>query len=323
MITAPQTLLANPRILAWATVLLAGACSAPAPQGQAVSALDQTVLGTARSFAVLGGSTVTNTGSTTVFGSLGVDPGLAVTGFPPGLVSDGTIEAGDAAALQAQSDTTTAYITLAGEAPTADLSGQDLGGQTLVAGVYHFSTSAQLTGVLTLDAQHDPNAVFIFQTGSTLTTASNSAVLVINGGSNCNVFWQIGSSATLGTTTAFKGNLVALASVTLDTGATVSGRAFARNGAVTLDTNDVSILGCTVSAGVDAGIAGDGAVDAHAPIDGAVDAHGPIDAAPDARAPIDAGQDAPPDACAGVDAEVRIDAAVRVDAAVDCAIDAR
>jgi hypothetical protein len=220
--------------------------------GRTIQSADQTVLGTAQSFAVLGASTVTNTGATTVGGNLGVDPGLAVTGFPPGLVAGGTIHAGDAVAHQAQSDTTTAYIALAGEALTVDLTGQDLGGKTLAPGVYRYSSSAQLTGSLTLNAEGNPKAVFVFQIGSTLTTASNSSVLVINGAQDCNIFWQVGSSATLGTTTAFKGNILALTSVTLNTGATVSGRTLARNGAVTMDANHVSILSCAAFA--DAGI---------------------------------------------------------------------
>ena len=125
-------------------------------------------LGVASSFAVLGGSTVTNTGATTVRGDLGVSPGSAVTGFPPGTVTGGSIHAADALAGQAQSDTTTAYNSLAGQACTADLTGQDLGGKTLTAGVYCFSTSAQLTGALTLNAQGNANAVFVFKIGSTL-----------------------------------------------------------------------------------------------------------------------------------------------------------
>jgi hypothetical protein len=252
-------------------VLSAGGCgpsSKSHPQGvsRTSAALDQTVLGTAQSFAVLGGSTVTNTGATTVDGNLGVDPGLAVTGFPPGLVTGGSIHAGDAVALQAQNDTIAAYSTLAGEAPTVDLTGQDLGGMTLVAGVYHFSSSAQLTGALTLDAKGDPSAVFVFQVGSTLTTASNSSVLVLGGAQDCNIFWQVGSSATLGTTTTFKGNILALTSITLNTGATVIGRALARNAAVTMDTNDVSERTCVASAdaGVDAGTGSDSDSDASA-----------------------------------------------------------
>jgi hypothetical protein len=199
------------------------------------------ILGTADSFAVLAGSTVTNTGASTIVGDLGVSPGLAVTGFPPGLVTGGTIHAGDAVALQAQSDVVTAYNTLAGEAPTGNLTGQDLGGLTLVAGVYHFSSSAQLTGTLTLDAQGDPNARFDFQIGSTLITAPNSLVRLINNADGCNVFWQVGSSATLDTTTEFEGSILALTSIALNTGATIpDGRALARNGAVTLDTNHIA-----------------------------------------------------------------------------------
>ena len=197
-------------------------------------------LGAAQSFAVLGGSTVTNTGSSVITGDLGVSPGSAVTGFPPGSVVLGTIHAADAAAAAAQSAVTTAYNGLAGQACTQDLTGQDLGGKTLVAGVYCFSTSAQLTGTVTLDAQGNPHAVFIFKIGSTLTTASASSVLVINSGSLCNIFWQVGSSATLGTATAFAGNILALTSITLTTGASVRGRTLARNGAVTLDTNTVT-----------------------------------------------------------------------------------
>ena len=191
-------------------------------------------LGTGENFAVLGGSTVTNTGATVLHGDLGVWPGLAITGFGPGIVN-GTIHAGDSVAQQAQSDLTTAYNFLAGMAPTQVLTGQDLGGQTLTTGVYFFASSAQLTGVLTLSGPGD----FVFQIGSTLTTASNSSILANN---SANIYWQVGSSATLGTATAFKGNILALTSITLNTGATIdSGRALARNGAVTLDGNTITI----------------------------------------------------------------------------------
>ncbi len=153
-------------------------------------------LGSAESFAVLGGSTVTNTGLTVINGDVGVSPGGAITGFPPGVVvAPGEIHAGDAVAAQAQSDVTTAYNALAGQACDVNLTGQDLGGLTLAPGVYCFSTSAQLTGQLILDVQGDPNAVFVFQIGSTLTTASNASVVFVNGGPSCNVFWQIGRSA--------------------------------------------------------------------------------------------------------------------------------
>ena len=202
-------------------------------------------LGTEQRFAVLGGSTVTNTGSSVVTGNLGVSPGSAITGFPPGIVT-GVTHAADAEALQAQNDTTAAYIDLASQACDSDLTGQDLGGRTLVPGVYCFSTSAQLTGALTLDAGGDPSAVWVFKTGSTLTTASNSSVLLINGGQPCNVFWQVGSSATLGTGTSFVGNILALTSITLTTGANVSGRTLARNGAVTMDSNTVTVPVCNI-----------------------------------------------------------------------------
>ena len=134
-----------------------------------------------------------------------------------------TTHAADAVALQAQNDLTTAYNAAAGLVHTQDLTGQDLGGLTLMPGVYFFSSSAQLTGTLTLNDQGDPNAQFVFQIGSTLTTASNSSVVTINGGSmpGCTVFWQVGSSATLGTGTAFEGHILALTSITLNTGATI------------------------------------------------------------------------------------------------------
>ena len=197
-------------------------------------------LGSAQRFAVLGGSTVTNTGSSVITGDVGVSPGSAVTGFPPGLIMSGTIHGADAAARAAQDAVTTAYNSLVGQACTQDLTGQDLGGQTLTEGVYCFSSSAQLTGTLTLNAQGNANAVFIFKMGSTLTTASASSVVLINSGSPGNVFWQVGSSATLGTGTSLAGNILALTSITVTTGARVTGRTLARNGAVTLDTNAVT-----------------------------------------------------------------------------------
>lgn len=203
-------------------------------------------LGAAQGFAVLGGSTVTNTGSTVVSGDLGLHPGTSITGFPPGILN-GTQHQTDGPALNAQNAVTTAYNALAAQPCDTDLTGQDLGGLTLVPGVYCFSSSAQLTGTLTLNAQGDANAVWVFQIGSTLTTASSSSVVIINGGSPCNVFWQVGSSATLGTTTSFKGNILALQSITLNTGATMTGRVLARNGAVTLDTNTISASACTGS----------------------------------------------------------------------------
>jgi type VI secretion system secreted protein VgrG len=205
-------------------------------------------LGTAGNFAVLAGSTVTNTGSTVINGgSVGVSPGTAITGFPPGtVIPPNTQHSADAVAAQAQSDLTTAYNAAAGLAPTQDLTGHDLGGYTLTSGVYFFSSSAQLTGTLTLNDQGDPNALFVFQIGSTLTTASDSSVVTENGGSmpGCDVIWQVGSSATIGTDTAFEGHILALTSITLTTGSTIlDGSALAQNGAVTLDSN--SITNCT------------------------------------------------------------------------------
>jgi len=201
------------------------------------------ILGSAGSFAVLAGSTVTNTGPSVILtGNLGVSPGSAVTGFPPGTVNaPGVIHAADAVAATAQSDLTTAYNALAGLAPTSVLTGMDLGGLTLTSGVYFFASSAQLTGTLTLNAMGDPNAFWVFQIGSTLTTASNSSV--INAGNNA-LYWQVGSSATLGTDTDFSGNIVALTSITMTTDADIlCGSALARNGAVTMDTNTIS-TGC-------------------------------------------------------------------------------
>jgi hypothetical protein len=207
------------------------------------------VLGSAETFAVLAGSAITNTGPTVIAGDLGIWPneGGSVTGFPPGLVSPpAQLHAGDAVAQQAQADATTAYNTLAGLAPTTNLTGQDLGGLTLTPGIYKFDSSAQLTGTLTLDVQNNPNAQFVFQIGSTLTTASASSVHLINAPA-CyeNEFWQVGSSATLGSGTQFTGTILALTSITMTTGSTITdGRALALHGAVTLDANAVSIAVC-------------------------------------------------------------------------------
>jgi Ice-binding-like len=202
-------------------------------------------LGSAGNFSVLAGSTVTNTGPTMIDdGDVGVSPGSAITGFPPAILEPPYVQyTVGAVPLMAENDLTTAYTAAAALAPTQTLTGQDLGGQTLLPGVYFFASSAQLTGTLTLNDQGNPNAQFVFQIGSTLTTASDSSVVTINGGSTpgSDVFWQVGSSATLGTGTVFEGHILALASITLTTGATIlDGSALARNGAVTLDGNSIT-----------------------------------------------------------------------------------
>ena len=203
-------------------------------------------LGTANNFAVLAGSAVTSTGATIINGgNVGVSAGSAITGFPPGTVNvPYTIHAADAVAAQAQTDLTTAYNQAAGLPVFQTLTGQDLGGLILTPGVYFFASSAQLTGTLTLNGEGLADPVFVFQIGSTLTTASNSSVVTTNdSGSSTpgiSVFWQVGSSATLGTGTAFEGEILALTSITANTGATIlDGRLLARNGAVTLDGNNI------------------------------------------------------------------------------------
>lgn len=236
-----RVLVASLAVLA-STACGRGTGSAP-PDSVSSKAEALPLLGTAGKFAVLAGETVTNTGPSSLGGDLGVGPGAAITGFPPGKVTGETHEA-DAVALQAQSDVTAAYVDLAGRKCGVTLTGLDLGGRTLKQGVYCFASSAQLTGRLILDAEDDPNAVFIFQIGSKLTTASNSSVVIVRGGGECRVFWQVGSSATLGTDTAFTGNILALTSISLMTRANLAGRALARNGAVTLDSSRVSPSSC-------------------------------------------------------------------------------
>lgn len=212
-------------------------------------------LGTAGDFAVLAGSSISNTGATVINGgNVGITPESSITGF--GTVTGAFVtHVADGVALQAQNDLTTAYNTAAGLSPTLDLTGQDLGGMVLLPGTYFFSSSAQLTGALTLDSLGNSASQFVFQIGSTLTTASNSSVVSLNSYDLlCNVYWQIGSSATLGTGTAFQGHILALTTITLNTGATISrGSALARNGAVTLDHNTIDNTTCDVASVPDSG----------------------------------------------------------------------
>jgi hypothetical protein len=221
------------------------------PAADALAAQPPVGLGTAGSFAVLAGSAVTNTGPSVLNGDLGVSPGTAVTGFPPGLVNGATYAA-NAAAGQAQSDLTTAYNDAAGRTPPLTVSG-DLGGLTLTPGVYRSGSSLGLTGKLTLNGEGDANAVFIFKAGSSLTTASASDITLINGAQACNVFWQVGSSATLGTSSVFTGDILAYTSISINHGVTVHGRALARNGAVTLIDDTITPSTCTTTTGPGSG----------------------------------------------------------------------
>ena len=202
-------------------------------------------LGSASRFAILGTSTVTCTNASAVAGDVGVSPGIAITGFDASCTLTGSLHAKDAIADAAHADLLVAFDSLAAVACETNLTGQELGGQTLEPGVYCFDTTAGITGELTLDAGGDADGVWIFQLGTALTTASGSAVTMAGGGNPCNVFWHVGSSATLGTTSSMQGNVLASASVTLTSGSSLVGRAMAVNAAVTSDANAVSSAACS------------------------------------------------------------------------------
>lgn len=212
----------------------------------AAAAEPTVMLGTAGGFAVLAGTTVTNTGPSVLNQNLGLHPGSDVTGFPPGLVN-GVIHSADSPASIAKSDLLTAYDDAALRPATAQVT-DELSGLTLVGGVYESANGPlQLNGVLTLDGANDPSSVFILQSDSTLITGAASRINLINGAQACNVFWQVGSSATIGSGSSFAGSILALTSITAETGAVIEGRALARNGAVTLDTNVFTAPGCDMT----------------------------------------------------------------------------
>jgi len=219
----------------------------PAPNTMVVSTLVAPNLGAARGFAVLAASTVTNTGVSALIGDLGLSPGISVTGFPPGMLA-GTLHVTDPTAAQAQLDLTAAYNDAAGRTLGAIALAGNLGGMTLAPGLYKSTSSLEISsGDLTLDAQGDANAVYIFEMASTLVTTTGRKVILAGGAQAANIYWQVGSSATLGVSSVFKGNILALASITANNGASVEGRLLARTAAVTLDNNVVNVAVASVS----------------------------------------------------------------------------
>jgi hypothetical protein len=216
-------------------------CSVPStnPSASFPCALNST-----STFSTLAGSTITNTGATVLNGDLGLSPGTAVTGFPPGVIT-GSRHVADATAATAKNDLTTLYTCLAAQPCGTTLGTADLAGTTLTSAgvgavnVYCSGSSLLNSGVLTLSG--DATSVFIFQAGSTLTLNPNATIVLTGGMTAANVFWQVGSSATLNTSSVFKGTIAALSSITMNTGATVSGRTLARNAAVSYDTNTVTL----------------------------------------------------------------------------------
>ena len=255
-----QKLLSGTRVITTAgarvTVAYANGCSVELGANRRYTVREQDAcaeakappLGKASSFAVIGSSKVANTGPTVVNGDLGVSPNTGVTGFPAGRVSGGSIHPGDAVAAEAHKDALKAYDQLVAQRCDTKLSGQDLGGQTLTPGVYCFpGAPAKLSGELVLDADGDSNAVWVFQVGTALTTADKSKVKVVNGGNRCNIFWQVGGSAALGSESEFAGNILATAGVEAAAKTNTVGRALVRTGAVTLDTSTIDIASCGVA----------------------------------------------------------------------------
>jgi Ice-binding-like len=223
-------------VATWGLANVAGAAAVTVP------------LGTTFSFGVLAASTVTNTGPSVINGNVGLSPGTSVTGFPPGVLN-GSLYVADGVAGQAETDLTTAYNNATAQGPTIPIV-TDLGGQTLTAGVYNSASSIGLTGALTLNGGGNPDSVFVFQAdSSTLTTASSSQIDLINGAQACNVFWQVGSSATLGTDSSFVGTILASQSITVNTDVTILGRVMAENGAVTLNDDTITPSSCATVSG--------------------------------------------------------------------------
>lgn len=232
------------KFAAWPLALLlmiatAGCGSDDNPTGPSSGNQAEVDLGAAGTFVVLAGSAIANTGETNLTGDIGVSPGTSVTGFPPGTMT-GTTEAGTAASAQAMAALTTAYNDAAGRTKAPVAVAGNLGGRTLAPGLYKSTSALEISsGDLTLDAKGNSNAVFIFQMASTLTTTSGRKVILSGGAKASNVYWQVGSSATIGTTSVFKGTIMANQSITLNTGASLNGRALARIGGVTLDASAV------------------------------------------------------------------------------------
>ena len=220
---------------------------APSSTAMVANTLVAPNLGSARSFAVLAASTVTNTGVSAINGDLGLSPGISVTGFPPGMLA-GTQHISDPMTAQAQLDLTAAYNDAAGRTLGAITLAGNLGGMTLAPGLYKSTSSLEISsGDLTLDAQGDANAVYIFQMGSTFVSTVGRKIILAGGAQAANIYWQVGSSATLGVSSVFKGNIMALASITANNGASVDGRLLARTAAVTLDNNVVNVTAASVS----------------------------------------------------------------------------